>query len=35
MDQKRESNVSIAGISDKRSITATFSITLGNKFLTM
>ena len=35
MDQKRESNVSIASISDKRSITATFSITLGNKFLPM
>ena len=35
MDQKGESNVPIAGISDKRSITATFSITLGNKFLPM
>ena len=33
MDQKGESNVRIAGISGKRSITATFSITLDNKFL--
>ena len=35
MDQMRESNVPIAGISDKRNITATFSITLDNKFLLM
>ena len=35
MDQKGESNVPIAGISDKRSMTATFSITLDNKFLPM
>ena len=35
MDQKEETNVSIAGISDKRSITATFSITLDNKYLPM
>ena len=35
MDQKRESNVPIAGISDKRSITATLSITLNNKLLLM
>ena len=35
MDQKGESNVPIAGISDKRNITATFSITLNNKFLLM
>ena len=35
MDQKGESNVPIAGISDKRSITATFSITLDNKLLPM
>ena len=33
MDQKGESNVPIAGISDKRSMTATFSIILDNKFL--
>ena len=35
MDQMGESNVPIAGISDKRSITATFSTTLDNKFLLM
>ena len=35
MDQKGEGKVQIAGISDKRSITATFSITLDNKFLQM
>ena len=35
MDQKGESNVPIAGISDKRSITAMFSITLDNKLLPM
>ena len=35
MDQKGESNVPIADISDKRSITATFSITLDSKFLPM
>ena len=35
MDEKGESSVSIADISDKRSITATFSITLDNKFLPM
>ena len=35
MDQKGESNVLTVGISDKRSITATFSITLNNKFLLM
>ena len=33
MDQKGECNVPIAGSSEKRSITGTFSITLGNKFL--
>ena len=35
MDQKGESNVPIAGISDKRSITVTFSITLDDKLLPM
>ena len=35
MDQMGESNVPIVGISDKRSITATLSITLDNKFLLM
>ena len=35
MDQKGESNVPITGISDKRGVTATFSITLDNKFLSM
>ena len=35
MNQKGESNVPVAGISDKRRITATFSITLDNKFLPM
>ena len=35
MDQKEERNVSIAGISDKRSIAATFSITLDNKYIPM
>ena len=33
MDEKEEINVPITGITDKKSITATFSITLGNKFL--
>ena len=33
MDKKGGSNVPIEGISDKRSITATFSVTLDNKFL--
>ena len=33
MDQKGECNVPIAGSSEKRSITGTFSITSGNKFL--
>ena len=33
MNQKGESNVPIAGSNEKRSITGTFSITLGNKFL--
>ena len=35
MDQKREGNVPIAGISDKKSITTTFSITIDNTFLPM
>ena len=35
MDQKREGNVPIAGISDKKSITTTFSITIDNTFLLM
>ena len=35
MDQKGEGNVPVAGISDKRSITTMFSITLDNKFLRM
>ena len=35
MDQKGESSVPISDISDKRSTTATFSITLDNKFLPM
>ena len=35
MDKKGGSNVPIEGISDKRSITATFSVTLDNKFLPM
>ena len=35
MDQKGESNAPIAGISDRGNITATFSITLGNKYLPM
>ena len=35
MEQKGESNVPISDISDKRSTTATFSITLDNKFLPM
>ena len=35
MDKKGGSNVTIEGISDKRSITATFSVTLDNKFLPM
>ena len=35
MDEKGGSNVPIEGISDKRSITATFSVTLDNKFLPM
>ena len=35
MDQKWENNVPIAGISNKRSTTATFSISLDNKFLSV
>ena len=35
MDKKGGSNVPIEDISDKRSITATFSVTLDNKFLPM
>ena len=35
MDKKGGSNVPTEGISDKRSITATFSVTLDNKFLPM
>ena len=35
MDKNGGSNVPIEGISDKRSITATFSVTLDNKFLPM
>ena len=35
MDKKGASNVPIEGIDDKRSITATFSVTLDNKFLPM
>lgn len=35
MEKKGETNVPISGIDDKRSITATFSITLDNKFLPM
>ena len=35
MDQKGESSVPIADISDKRNVTATFSITLDKKFLPM
>ena len=35
MDKRGVSNVPVAGINDKRSITATFSITLDNKFLPM
>ena len=35
MDKKGTSNVPIEGIDDKRSITATFSITFDNKFLPM
>ena len=35
MDKKGGSNVPIEGISDKRSTTATFSVTLDNKFLPM
>ena len=35
MGQKGESNIPIAGISDKRIIAATFYITLDNKFLPM
>ena len=35
MNQKGESNVPIAGSNEKRSITGTFSITSGNKFLLM
>ena len=35
MDKKGASNVPIEGIDDKRSLTATFSVTLDNKFLPM
>ena len=35
MDNKGTSNVPIEGINDKKSITATFSVTLDNKFLPM
>ena len=35
MDKKATSNVPIEGIDDKRSITATFSITFDSKFLPM
>ena len=35
VNEKVESNVPIAGISDKRSKTSTFSITLNNNFLLM
>ena len=35
MEKRGETNVPIAGASDKRSITATFSITFHNKFLPM
>ena len=35
MAKKGEANVLVAGVDDKRTITATFSITLDNKFLPM